>query len=363
MAKDDSGNKTEKPTPKRLKDARKDGNVPRSRDLTATVNVLMWFVMIIFLSAAAWDKISQFTLRTIDLIGKPFEQVGGDLLFDSIFIFLLIIAPPLLITTFVGMFTDFLQVGPIFALKKVKPQAEKINPVEGVKRMFQPQNMVELVKMIAKSAAIIGIMLYVLYRMTDDLMKIPFAEPAVIGTVIWHGIFWVGIWTVFVFFFVASLDVAIQKYFYIKNLMMSHRDIRDEYKQTEGNPELKAKRNQLAREWAQQGTAAAVRKSSVVVTNPTHIAVALLYEDGKTDLPVVTAKGEDDDAMFIRRIAEEEGIPIVENVPLARGLYKDVEIESYITADYFQAVAEVLFWAESLKNTGRAPTPVDDADS
>lgn len=139
---------------------------------------------------------------------------------------------------------------------------------------------------------------------------------------------------------------------------MSHRDIRQEHKNSEGDPMLKSKRRQLHQEWSQENMLGSVRNANVVVTNPTHYAVAIYYEKGKTDLPMVTAKGEDHLARLIREAAQEAGVPIMENVDLARALYRDIAVEHYISNEFFEAVAQLLHWAESVKR--QQDTPVLD---
>ena len=144
---------------------------------------------------------------------------------------------------------------------------------------------------------------------------------------------------------------------------MSRRDIKQEVKENEGDPYIKSRRRQLHQEWSQQNMLSAVRNSNVVVTNPTHIAVAIQYEHGETDLPVVVAKGEGDFAEQIKKAAAEAGIPILQNVPLARGLNERIALDDYVSEDFFDAVAQVLFWAESVRQ-GRddVEAPIDEGD-
>jgi type III secretion protein U len=157
------------------------------------------------------------------------------------------------------------------------------------------------------------------------------------------------VWTIFVFFFVSAIDAGYQKYSYLKQLRMSRRDIKQEVKENEGDPYVKQRRRQLHQEWSQQNMLNAVRGSNVVVTNPTHIAVALQYEHGVTDLPVVVAKGEGATAEMIKKAAEEAGVPIMQNVELARGLNERTALDDYIDGEFFDAVAEVLRWAEGMR--------------
>lgn len=351
-SKDDGGDKTEKPTPKRIRDARKEGNVSKSKDLTSTVLMLGWLVtgwlMVGFIQARLQALFEQ-ALRAIQL---PFQQALLETAVVAFQTLLSICLPLMAMAFFLGLLIEFLQVGPIVTAKKITPKVDKLNPVEGIKRMFSLDNLVELVKSILKCAAMLGIGYYVLRLMLPSLLLLPQGLPAGMGSMLWEVIKRIVIWTVVVFFFISALDVWYQKYSYIKKLRMSRRDIMREVKENEGDPYVKSRRRQLHREWAQQNMLSAVRGANVVVTNPTHIAVALKYEEGETDLPMVVAKGEGALAEDIKRAAEEAGVPIMQNVPLARGLNEKVELDEYIDNEFFDAVAEVLVWAETIGHDG-----------
>jgi len=347
--KDQGADKTEKPTPKKIRDARKEGNVAKSRELTGTVLLLGWIALGGMLGTFIFGRISALFDQSLQAVGKPFMEVLpqlGHLAFETL---LWICLPLMGMALALGVVIEFLQVGPVASIKKVTPKMDKMNPVEGIKRMFSMDNLVELVKSILKCAALVGIGYIVLRGMMGWLLKLPFAPPTAMAGAFWHGVKWIAVWTIAVFFFVSALDVWYQKFSYTKKLRMSRRDIRQEVKENEGDPYVKQRRRQLHQEWAQQNMLSAVRKSNVVVTNPTHIAVALQYEPGETELPVVVAKGEGAFAELIKKTAVEEGIPILQNVPLARGLNEQVELDDYIGNEFFDAVAEVLHWAENVR--------------
>ena len=350
MAKEKGASQTEKPTPKRLRDARRDGDVHKSKELTSTVLVLLWVLMGWLLAPVMGRRINGLFAEMFVSMQEPFAMAVHDLAFQSLEVFMYIMAILLLPAVVIGTFTEFLQVGAIFAPSKVKPNAAYINPVEGIKRMFSMRNLVEVLKAVVKTGLLVGIIAFVMLRLLKDIIGLPMLGPAPIAPLFWHGTVLICAAVVFVFFFVAVLDALYQKHAYTKDLMMSRRDIKQEVKENEGDPLIKSQRRQLQQEWAQQNQLQAVRRSSVVVTNPTHIAVALYYDEVDTDLPMITAMGEDYDAEQIKKVAEEEGIPIMENVPLARGLYADLSVEDYITAPFFDAVAEVLRWAETIND-------------
>jgi len=261
---------------------------------------------------------------------------------------LIVTLPVMFAAASIGMLTEFLQVGAVFALKRAAPKMDRLNPAEGVKRMFSRDNLVELLKSVFKTAALIAIFSVVLLRLMPEVMRLPFGSPRDVMAAHWHVLMWMGIWTICAFVLLSALDTMYQRFSFTKRLMMSRRDIRQEVKESEGDPMIKDRRRRAHREWNQQNMREAVRKSNAVVVNPEHIAVAILYEPGTTELPIVSAKGEDEDAEVIREAAAEFGVPIMQNVELARGLHENVGQDQYITPEFFQAVAELLRWAESL---------------
>ncbi|MFL6588512.1 MAG: type III secretion system export apparatus subunit SctU [Luteimonas sp.] len=357
MAEENEGaDKTEKPTSKKLKDARKDANVAKSRELTSTVLIMGWLAGGWMLMGYMFRRISGLFDQSLNVMNQPFDVALHTIIPLAAQTFLAVSLPLLLLAVLLALLVEFLQVGPVLSMKKVTPDLSKMNPVSGVKKMFSMDNLVELIKSVLKSAALLTIGGFVLWGMLPSLLQLPFAQPAAIGSAIWHALKWIGIWTIFVFFFVSAVDASYQKYSYMKKLRMSRRDIKQEVKENEGDPYVKQRRKQLHQEWSQQNMLNAVRGSNVIVTNPTHIAVALQYEQGD-DLPLVVAKGEGHVAEEIKRVAEEAGVPILENVPLARGLNARVEIDDYISDDFFEAVAQVLYWAEGVRMGEHRPEP------
>ncbi|MFZ7095273.1 type III secretion system export apparatus subunit SctU [Luteimonas dalianensis] len=357
------GDKTEKPTPKKLRDARREGNVAKSKDLTSTVLVMGWVAGAWMMMGMMGARLGELFDRSLGAVSQPFFQVLPQLGWLALQTLLWLVLPLMLLALLLGVLVEFLQIGPIATFKKMTPKLDKMNPVEGIKKMFSMDNLIELIKSVVKCAAMIGIGYIVLKGMLERLMMLPHGNPSAMAGAVWHGIKWIMVWTVVVFFFVAALDVWYQKFSYTKKLRMSRRDIKREVKENEGDPYVKQRRKQLHQEWAQQNMLSSVRKSNVVVTNPTHIAVALQYEQGETELPVVVAKGEGAMAELIKKTAEEAGVPILQNVPLARGLNEKVELDDYISTEFFDAVAEVLFWAEGVRRGVDGPaTPAGEPD-
>lgn len=345
----DTGNRTEKPTPQRLKKARKDGDVSKSKELTSTVLVMIWLVLIWLMLPSINLRLGALIDASMAAMQQPFEIAGPTLGRKAFEAGLSICLPLLFGAVFVQVLTDFLQAGPVLAGKKVKPDLKHLNPISGVKKIFSKDNLVEVVKAIIKSSALIGIFVAVLFAFLPQIAALPFGQPMAIGEMLWASVTRIGIWVIFVFFFLSVLDAFYQRFSFMKKMRMSIRDIRQETKENEGDPYIKGRRRQLHQEWAQQNMLSSVRRSSVVVTNPTHLAIAILYEPGETELPLIVAKGEDYEAKLIREAAEEAGVPVMQNVDLARGLYERAELDDYLPGEFFEAVAELLRWAESVR--------------
>ncbi len=353
MGQQKGADQTEKPTPKKLRDARKEGDVSKSRELTSTVLLMLWLAIAWLMTPFMFRRLELLFEQSLGQIGKPFAEALPMLAVLSVEVFVWLTIPMLLLAVIVGAFVEFLQVGAVFAPKKVLPKLQNLNPVEGVKRMFSLRNLVEVVKSVAKAGILVALGWLVIRALLPEIVELASASPGAFGKAFWTGMFRISFWVIFLFFFVSVLDISYQRFEYTKQLRMSRRDIRQELKENEGDPMIKSQRKQLHQEWAQQNMLHSVRQSNVVVTNPTHIAVALLYDPDQTDLPVVVAKGEDYEAKLIREAAEEAGVPIMQNVQLARSLHEKVELEEYITEEFFTAVAEVLKWADALTEEER----------
>ncbi len=354
MGQEKGADQTEKPTPKRLKDARKDGQVHKSQDLSKTLSLLLWLLMLTYAGPIAYERIRLLFLKTFLAIPDIDNQTLILLIFESAKTLLLIILPCLLAASLVGAFIEFLQVGPVLAFKRVVPNMNHLNPGEGIKRMFSQKNLIEVVKALLKTIALVTVVILLARHRIPEYLLLPFTDsPKNALLAHWDTITLIVGSVIFVFFFISILDMGYQKHTFIKDLMMSRRDIKQEHKDNEGDPLVKGQRRQLHQEWSQQNMLAAVRKSNVVVVNPTHIAVALYYDKEETDLPMVVAKGEGYMAQRIRETAEEEGIPIMQNISLARGLNQEIALDTYITPDFFEPVAELLKWAQETADRAR----------
>ena len=370
--KNDGGDKTEQPTPKRLRDARKKGDVAKSKDVTATATLLVWLLVIVFGAGFAGSRIMSLFDAGFTMVARnqPFAMSAGALGWHAVTVGLLITAIALVPAAATGMLSEFLQAGGIFTTEKLKPTLDKMNPAEGIKRMFSMDNVIELLKTLAK-ALLIGFVTWLVLRgsLADILEKTgPLLQPtaatdgraaaaAVLGETgsLLRSVL---LWTFGVFLLVAVLDMAWQRHSYTKKLRMSLRDIRDEVKENEGDPYIKQNRRQLHEEWASQNAVGAARDASVLVVNPTHIAIAIDYDPDGCPVPAVSGKGEGPLAQAMREAAEEAGVPIVRHVPVARTLFERAAVDELIPKDMFEAIAQIILWAGRVR-AGNAANHAD----
>ena len=372
--KNDSGDKTEKPTPKRLADARKKGDVPKSKDVTATATLFVWLMVLLFGAGYAGREIMTLFDQGFLLVSNhvPFRTALSQLGWSATMALVLISAVALIPAAVSGVLAEFLQAGGVFTAEKLKPSFDKMNPVEGIKKMFSLDNLVELIKTLAKAMLIVFVVWLVLRGSLADILEktgpllLPTAETdgraAAAEVLVFTGslVRSALLWTFGVFLLLAVLDMAWQKHSYIKKMRMSLRDIREEHKDNEGNPLIKSNRRQLHEEWANQNAVGAARGASVLVVNPTHIAIALEYDGDSMPVPVMTAKGEGPLAKAMREAAEEAGVPIIRHVPVARKLYEDAGVDEVIPRDMFDAIAQIVLWAQRVRDGHNAPVDLSE---
>jgi flagellar biosynthesis protein FlhB len=266
---------------------------------------------------------------------------------------LLLTAMLLVPVLLVGVLAEFLQVGPVLAWTKLKPSLDKLNPAEGLKRMFSMDNLVEVVKALAKTAILLAIGWVVLRGSLPAIASLVGESPQAIaprlGQSLWQMSARLVGASLAVFTGVAVLDAAWQRHSFMKKMRMSRRDIRDEHKQNEGDPYVKQQRKQVHQEWSQRNAAQAARQADVLVVNPTHVAIALNYDHEQRGVPTVSAKGEDEVARAMREAAEDAGVPIVRNVALARELLASADVGATVPRHLFDIVAEVILWAREVR--------------
>jgi len=347
-----SGEKTEQPTEKRLRDARKKGQISKSQDLTSAL-MLITAVCVLWLGggmmAAVLTRMMKDGLQTAG-------SFRGDLTKDRAFEILLqgtfdmaIALAPWFIFLFIGaILFNYIQVGSIFAVEGLKPELNKLNPTEGFKQKFlKPRAYVELAKTLLKSIITFTVVATILYSEIPNIALL-LSQPA--GNVVAYCfalILRIGFYVGIMFVALAIGDFFLQRYLFRNQMKMSKQEVKQEYKESEGDPLIKWMRRNLHREILSESSIAAVQQADVVVVNPTHVAVALKYERGQMGAPVVIAKGAELIAKQIREIAKAADVPMMRDVPLARALY-ELDVDAEVPEELYETVAEVLRWVYSL---------------
>ncbi len=347
-----AGEKTEKATPKRRRDERKKGNIFQSKEVVTVTTLLAAFYGFKLLWPLFYNTLRRTLLRGFGLISQveTLDTAQLRVLMIQAFIAFAVAALPLLMMGgLVSILFTVAQTRGLFAWESLKPKFNRLNPIEGIKKLFSLRGFIELLKSLAK----IFILAYIIYRsLKDRFMLMPrLMQMEVPGAMAYTGeiILELARTAAIIMVFVAAADYLYQWYEYEKNLRMSKQEIKEEYKQTEGDPQIKGKIKQKQQEVARQRMIQAVPTADVVIRNPTHYAVALKYSPGEQLAPTVVAKGADSLALRIVRVAEENGVVTMENKPLARGLYESVDLDREIPEQFYQPVAEVLAFVYNLK--------------
>lgn len=355
MSEQDKEQKTEEPTHKRLEEARKRGQVAMSREIGS------FFILMVF-AVTLTSFLPGMLKDTLHLL-KPLLEHADGLIVDRaglghIFIKLILgagalLAVPLVLTMAAAIAASMLQNGPMLTTDPITPKLEKISIRKGLSRMFSVRAVVEFTKGLFK-IGIVGVVCYLAVKsQMNHLRQLPDDDTMAMLIFLLSLVTRIMIGVCVAMFFIALLDYLYQRHDYMKNLRMTKQEVRDEYKQQEGDPHIKQRLKQIRAERARNRMMADVPKSDVVITNPTHYAVALKYDTETMQAPKVTAKGQDYLALTMRKIAEEYDVPIVENPPLARSLHASVEVDQEIPIDMYKAVAEVISYVYQLK--GKMP--------
>lgn len=350
-----SEEKTEQPTAKKLRDARNKGQVAQSKDFNSAVSLLAVFVAFSVFSKYIVENILAFfhlTFNKITDLDVFFTSGDVSNFFGEALLLILKVSLPLLLIALVtGVASSYAQVGFLFTLDPLKPKFSKINPLKGFKNMFSSRAMVELFKSVAKATLILYVSgTYVSSRMLDLTMTVNASSLGTIVAILWSIIYNVIIRCSIILFIIAVVDYEFKRRKNKKELMMTKQEVKQEYKQSEGDPQLKARIKEKQREMAMSRMMQEVPKADVIITNPTHFAVAIKYDSNLSDAPLVIAKGQDLIAQNIKRVASEHDIPMVENVDLARNMYSLLDIGDKILPEMYEAVAEILAFVYSVKN-------------
>lgn len=350
MAEDDA-EKTEDATPKKKEDARKKGQVAQSRDVSTVVLLLAAGLA---LSSPLAVRIAGFVVESaITIWSGAWIQPTSVADFHVLYLrlgsaTLLALAPFAILLLVFGVAGNLVQIGWMVSPEAMQPKFEKLNPISGMKRLVSLDKLYELAKSLLRLGVVVVLLVWLLGPALPDVLNHVGASPYAIGMLggdLLEATLW---WILAVFVVFAVIDYVWQRRQYEKRLRMTKQEVRDEAKQREGDPKVKSRIRQIQREVAQQRMFEAVADADVVVVNPTHYAVALQYRPPEQSSPKVLAKGRNHVALRIRRRAEELGIPIVENPPIAQLLYRTAKIDREIPEDLYQAVAEVLAYVYKL---------------
>ncbi len=344
--------KTEKATPKKRRDERKKGNTFQSKDVVSVVLLFVAFFLLNLMVPFIYQQIKNCYIEQMSNI-LNFQSLSvetiNQLFREAAIIFLVSVLPIAIVVMIVAIIMSGVQTGFLVTGDALKPKFNRINPLSGIKRMFSLRSVVELLKSLVKVVLIIGMIYSIILgiipmvpdmlttRIDSNMMFMRAETISMVRTIS------------MIFAVVAILDYAYQRYDYEKKLKMTKQEVKDEYKQTEGNPEIKGKIKQKQREMSMSRMMQMVPQADVIVRNPTHYAVALKYDMDHDVAPMVLAKGKDLIALRIVKAGEDNGILIKENKPLARGLYELVDINDYIPAELYKAVAELMAWVYSNK--------------
>ncbi len=349
-----NGEKTEEPTTKKLQDARKEGQVGKSREVATALGLLSVFAALKVLGGNTGTSLLEcfpyYYVRMDTLLDSEFTtKIAMMLLNSGISRILMILAPFMLIGFLVAFISDLMQVKWEFTAKPMKPKFSKMNPIQGFKRIFSMNSLFELVKSVFKVVFIVAVVYNIITEKISMLLLLYEVHFwTAVGEILNLAID-LGLQIAMYYLIIAMADFAYQKYKFKQEMKMTKQEVKDEYKNTEGDPQIKSKQKQRMREASQRRMMASVPTADVVITNPTHFAVALKYNAEDNRAPVVVAKGEDFLAKRIKDLARESNVEIVENKPLARMLYYNVDVDAEIPPELYQAVAEVLAYVYSLK--------------
>lgn len=345
--------KTEQPTPKRIRDSREKGDVCKGQDLAPAATVLAIVIYAVANGKHIYEELCEMVLAPMNVMHLPFEDALSKCVDAVIHAAVGIVGPVVGIVMSAALIVLLAETGFLFAPKAALPKLENLSPAKWFKKVFSIRNLFELVKNIVKVAVIGSLAWMVLEKYIPILFGIPKGGVSAMWSVLGAAAAELLLLTAGAFAVIAAIDYLYQKWKWTKDHMMSIDEVKREYKESEGDPVVKSQRKQLQRELMNQNTLSNVRKAKVLVTNPTHFAVALDYDKEKTPLPVILAKGEGALAQRMIAVAKEEGIPIMRNVPLARALYREGAENAYIPRDLIGPVAEVLRWVQGLEKNGR----------
>ncbi|WP_198305147.1 flagellar biosynthesis protein FlhB [Arcobacter vandammei] len=344
----DDEEKTEEPTSKKIEDAKKEGNVGKSTEVVGAAILLFGSVYLLFFSTFSLIEIKKLMLFSYSFIGS---EIDGNLYYVIVFTIgmtlLKALAPIFLLVFILVLAGNWMQFG--FVSVPLKFDLQKLDPIKGFKNIFSLKKLLEALKLTAKLTIIVAVM-FLLFSLTykDILYMMNQDTNATLQTIVNLSIIFI-MTILFIIIIFAIMDFYFTKFYYMKSLKMSKQEIKDEYKNMEGDPQVKGRIRRIQMQMAQKRMMSSVPSADVIITNPTHYAVALNYDNTKNKAPLVVAKGIDFIALRIKEIARENDIPIIENPALARSLFEQIEVDKEIPSDFYKAMAEIFSYVYELK--------------
>lgn len=361
---EDQSTKTEDPTPRKLSKAREKGDVPHSREAGTAMMILALLILTVFLMPQVASPLMGVLSRVFETAGtaqigegragmQDIGQVAG-LLSRGI---LIVLAPVMGLFLLAAVAGVLLQGDIVIAAERIRPKWSKLSPMAGFKRMISPDALVEFLKSVLKVLVVGAVAVWLAYRAVIDIWQSEGFLPEAIAPYFQHYVAVLLAIVAVMAVVVALADTIYKRLRWIAKQRMSVKDVRDEIKEQEGDPLIKAKRMETRRKRSRQRMATAVPEATVILTNPTHYAVALKYEQGEHEAPICTAKGADLMAAQIRKLARDAGVPVIENRALARKLYEIAEIDEPIPVEHWQAAAEIIRFVFDLRQNIRRQPP------
>ncbi|BBI16850.1 type III secretion integral inner membrane protein [Neochlamydia sp. S13] len=344
------GEKTEEATPKKLRDAKKKGQVAKSQDLPSAFTFIVSVYAVVALSSTLYQQLGDFTVGTFRMIATTNLEVAiPQLYYQSAIVIFIASIPLMAIVCVVGVIVNFLTVGPVFAVEVFKFDPKKFNPIQNLKAKFKLKTLIELLKSTLKLLIASYLIYQVMMKSLPILIK-TVSMPMISALLVFDAFLMEVVAKIGLFFIIIAVaDFIYQKKTFAKEMKMEKFEVKQEYKNSEGDPHIKGKRKQIAHEIAySEGPAAGVKKAKAVVTNPTHLAIAIGYEREIDAAPYILVMGKDLLAERIIKLAEEYEVPVLRNIKLAHRLWESGEIYQYIPEDTYEALAEILRWVSSL---------------
>jgi type III secretion protein U len=349
-----SGEKTEQPTDKRLRDAREKGQVARSQEVPSAAVVLTLAVYLVARGPGIAVRLIEMAEVITELAFRPFDEAFGLALSVIGSCLLYVLGPLIPMVILASLLGNLGQIGLLFSVEAAMPKIENLSPAKWFKKTFSKDNLFDLIKNIIKVTVLAFVVRSIILDGWSEMSLLPLTDAKGMSSFIGDTVIRLTLVTSAAFAALAAVDFVWKRFKFTKDNMMTKDEVKREYKESEGDPIIKSRRRQLHQELASQGAMDSVRKAKVLITNPTRYAVALDYEEGRTPLPVVLAKGEGELARRMIAVAEREGVPVMREAPLARELYEGTTENSYIPRNLIGPVAEVLRWLKAIeKRSGR----------